>query len=262
MGNKDSKAKKAEAKKPQPSPVAPQAPIQTTASPKAPAPAVSTFKPMKVLIVFANPEPQSFCHAILETTITALKSKGHSVQVSDLYKMKMFNHLDKTDFDELENPDYFKPQAEQVHSNKEHFVTFSAEVRAEHEKVQWCDLIMFIFPMYWWSFPGIMKSWIDRILSMGFAYGMKSGTSLKGRKGMFIYTTGGPKEFHRSIGLEPCVWKMIAQGVFKFCEVTPLEPYVAYQVAWIDDNSRKAYLKDIKDIMENIDKRAEFNIPA
>lgn len=37
-----------------------------------------------------------------------------------------------------------------------------------------------------------MKNWIDIVLSFGFAYGQ--GTSLKGKKAMIAYTTGGPKE--------------------------------------------------------------------
>jgi len=248
MGAKESKPKKTEAKKEQ----------------KKGTPIVEVPTPgkLKVLIVFANPEPKSFCGAIKDTAVNTLQKQGHQVKVSDLYQMKMFLPLDTTDFTRVEDGVYFKPQVEQASANNARFTTFTAEVREEHEKVQWCDIIIFIFPLYWWSFPGILKNWVDRIFSMGFAYGQKGNVTLKGRKGMMIYTTGGPKEFHKSIGMEDASWKMMNHGIFAFCGITPLEPFVAYQVAWIDDEARKAYLAQIAQAMEGLEKRPEFQITA
>ncbi len=47
---------------------------------------------MKHLIIYSHPNPQSFCHAILETAVGALKAKGHEVVVRDLYAMN-FNPI-------------------------------------------------------------------------------------------------------------------------------------------------------------------------
>ena len=42
---------------------------------------------MKVLIVHAHPEPQSFTAALRDQAVATLEAQGHEVQVSDLYKM-------------------------------------------------------------------------------------------------------------------------------------------------------------------------------
>src|SRR3990172_2875675 len=43
---------------------------------------------MKVLTVYANPNPRSFCHAILEQFSQGLENAGHTNEVVDLYAMK------------------------------------------------------------------------------------------------------------------------------------------------------------------------------
>ena len=212
----------------------------------------------KILVIFAHPEPKSFCAAIKDTAVETLIKEGHEVKVTDLYKMKMILPLDKTDFTTITSPDHFKPQAEQGSCNAKNFEGYAPELKEEHEKIKWCDVMLFVFPLYWWSVPGIMKNWIDRTLSMGFAYGAKGAASLKPRKGMILYTTGGPKAFHQSIGMESVAWKLMNHGVFIFCGMTPLEPYVAYQAAWVGDAQRKTYLEEVKTAMLNIDARAEY----
>ena len=43
---------------------------------------------MKVLTVYAHPDPKSFCHAVLEQFTAGLQEAGHGVQVVDLYAIK------------------------------------------------------------------------------------------------------------------------------------------------------------------------------
>jgi NAD(P)H dehydrogenase (quinone) len=43
---------------------------------------------MKVLTVYANPNPKSFCHAILEQFDRGLRDAGHKNEIVDLYAIK------------------------------------------------------------------------------------------------------------------------------------------------------------------------------
>ena len=208
----------------------------------------------KVLIVFAHAESKSFCAAIKDMCVETLKAKGHEVKVSDLYAMKMYLPLGKDDFTEIGDPSYFKPQTEQKVSNEKALASFSPEVKAEHEKVAWCDIMLFVYPLYWFHLPGILKNWVDRIFSFGFAYG--GGKSLVGKKGMLLYTTGGPKDFLKTS--EEMGWKLINNMIFGFCKITALEPYVAYGAAHVDKSARVKYLEEVKKIMEGIDTRADY----
>jgi putative NADPH-quinone reductase len=38
-------------------------------------------------------------------------------------------------------------------------------------QLQWCDLLLFVFPIYWFSLPAILKGWVDRVLVAGEVYG-------------------------------------------------------------------------------------------
>ncbi|WP_194816765.1 NAD(P)H-dependent oxidoreductase [Nocardia sp. XZ_19_385] len=45
-----------------------------------------------------------------------------------------------------------------------------ADVAAEHRLVESADVVVVLFPVYWWSLPALAKGWIDRVFSRGWAY--------------------------------------------------------------------------------------------
>jgi len=67
------------------------------------------------------------------------------------------------------------------------------DVLAEQEALLWAETIVLQFPFYWYSVPGILKTWIDEVLQYGFAYG-RTGDKLKGKKLLLSFSTGGPQE--------------------------------------------------------------------
>lgn len=210
-------------------------------------------KAAKVLIVYAHPEPKSFCGAIKDTCVSSLRAQGREVKVSDLYAMKFFGALDKTDFTELSGAPIFNPENE--HKIALERSTFVPEIVKEHEKTKWADLILFVYPLYWMQFPGVLKNWVDRVFTYGFAHGPNG--QLAGKKGMMIYTTGAPREHLKS--REPCSWRLF-NDVFEFCGMKPLEPYVGYAVSSVDAGTRSKYLADVRKIMDEIDTRKELNV--
>ena len=147
---------------------------------------------MKTLIVLAHPEPRSFNAALKDVAVETLRELGHQVQVSDLYAMSWKAELGIGDFPEdRADPDYLDLSREQEHAfaNGSH----TDDVKAEQSKVMWADLVIFQFPVWWFSMPAILKGWVDRVFSRGFAYssGHKYGSGLlKGKKAMLCLTTG------------------------------------------------------------------------
>ena len=45
------------------------------------------------------------------------------------------------------------------------------DVTDEHEKLMWCDILCIQTPVYWFGIPGLFKSYIDRVLMVGYANG-------------------------------------------------------------------------------------------
>ena len=53
--------------------------------------------------------------------------------------------------------------------------TIAQDIAREQEKVRAADLVIFQFPMAWFSYPAILKGWLDRVLCSGFAFASEKG---------------------------------------------------------------------------------------
>lgn len=62
------------------------------------------------------------------------------------------------------------------------------------------DIIVFQFPLYWYSTPAILKEWQDLVLEYGFAYG-KAGTALTGKLFASVISAGGSRAAYQTDGM-------------------------------------------------------------
>lgn len=201
-----------------------------------------------VLIVFANPEPKSFTYAMVDTCVKTLEKEGHKVKTSDLYKLKMFNRIDKTDFTQLYDPSYFRPQKEQEVANQKNGTTFVEEIRRERDLHIWANIIIFLYPVYLGYMPGILQSYVERVQSYGFAHGPHN---FEGKKAMTIYSTASPKEY--AVKVEETMEKMRA-ACSANRKMKTIPKYAAYAVTNVDEPTRKKYLEELAQRMVDIDK--------
>ncbi len=207
---------------------------------------------MKVLIVYAHPEPKSFNGAMKDLAATVLTEQGHEVKVSDLYAMKFKAIADKDDFLEFSNPDLLKYQIEQTIAYEKNY--FSHDIQAEQEKLLWSDFVIFQFPLWWFSFPAIMKGWVDRVFATGFAYGGGGGRfydrgGLRGRKAMLALTIGGSPTMYSSTGIHGDIDQIllpINHGILQFVGMDVVPPFIVWSPARIGEEKRKQYLEEYK----------------
>ncbi|MDB4292756.1 NAD(P)H-dependent oxidoreductase [Maribacter sp.] len=206
---------------------------------------------MKVLLIHAHENPDSFCAALAKTAIEVLTAQGHEVVTSDLYAMNFNPIAGKHDFKVLSDADYYKYAMEQLHNSKTN--NFADDVRSEIAKLNAIDLLLFNFPMWWWSMPAILKGWVDRVLAYGVAYGgdhkMGSEGRFKGSKAMCVITTGSPASTLPPI--EPLL-KNIHDGIFGLIGFESLEPFLAFSVSRIGQDERAAILKSFKSRLREI----------
>ena len=64
---------------------------------------------MKVLLVFAHPEPRSLNGALRDVALRELEAQGHEVRVSDLYADGWKSEVDRADFPQLTSGDRLRP---------------------------------------------------------------------------------------------------------------------------------------------------------
>ncbi|GFP74298.1 NAD(P)H-dependent oxidoreductase [Clostridium fungisolvens] len=189
---------------------------------------------MNNLVVFAHPNQQSFCKGIVDTVVKASKEAGANVKVRDLYQMQ---------FCPLLKPD--------------DFVAFQsggtpADIKEEQDQIKWADVITFVFPVWWASMPAILKGYIDRVFSYGFAYEYVDGAPnglLKGKKVVIFSTTGTPNEMYAASGMHKSMEQTIGQGIFNFSGIKEVDQTFFGAVPYVTDEIRKDYLGDVSRII-------------
>ncbi len=207
---------------------------------------------MNVLIIFAHPEPRSFNGALKDVAVETLSKVGHDVVVSDLYGMGFYPATGVGDFaGRRVDPGVLSIAAEQTQAVENG--TLSPGIAEEQKKILAADLVVFQFPMWWFSMPSILKGWVDRVFARGFAYlpGRKYDAGmLAGRRAMLSVTTGTSRDTYRADGIDgdinDILWP-IHNGILRYTGFDVLPPFVAYMPGRISAEERKAQLDAYRD---------------
>lgn len=205
---------------------------------------------MNILIVHAHPEPRSFNGALTDTARHTLAEAGHAVVVSDLYALGWNPRSDRGNFTGTLDPEVFKQQLEEAHASETG--GFAADVQAELDKLLGCDVLIFQFPLWWFSLPAMLKGWVDRVFAMGAVYGgglWYDRGRFAGRRAMLSLTAGGPATMYGPDGLNGDIDLLlypIQHGMLRFTGFDVLPPFIAWQPARIGDDARRAYLEQYR----------------
>lgn len=121
---------------------------------------------MKVLIVYAHPEPSPFCAALKCAAVEAIREGGRDAIVSDLYAEGFNPVAGRHDFLDAADTERFHCQSEQSHAARTSGI--ADEIAREQARAATADAIVFLFPLWWGGPPAILKGWIDRVLALWF----------------------------------------------------------------------------------------------
>jgi NAD(P)H dehydrogenase (quinone) len=201
---------------------------------------------MNALIVYAHPEPSSFTGAMMRRAVAALRESGHAVEVSDLHAMAFDAVSDRRNFRSVGNAGRYDQQAEELHAGRHG--GFAPELRAEMDKLQRCDLLIFAFPLWWLGLPALLKGWVDRVLACGEFYGggrhFGRGV-MRGRRALCIVSVGGSARDYSVDGhyapIEQVLYP-VQRGIFEFLGFEALPPFVAYGPGRAGTDQRQAWL--------------------
>jgi NAD(P)H dehydrogenase (quinone) len=220
---------------------------------------------MNVLIVFAHPEHQSFTGTMLQEAVETLEEVGHSVQVSDLYR-KGFNPVPgRHDFLTAHSDSLFNYANEQSHAHQNQ--SFAKDLRMEQDKLNWADLVIFQFPLWWFGLPAILKGWVDRVFANGYAYGggrWFGNGAFTGKKGMLVITAGGPETAYQSDGIQGPIQDILApleRGIFLSVGISVLPAFVAYGASYSSDSQKELVLDRLRDHLQTLESKPTIAPP-
>ncbi len=157
---------------------------------------------MKHLIIYAHPNETSLNHYIKTKVEQLLKDNKHEVRTRDLYELQLQPVLTLDDM------------------GGQRKGLIAADVKLEQDHISWADSITFIYPIWWTGMPAIMKGYIDRVFSYGFAYRYDQGIQkglLKGKSAFIINTHGKSEEEYKQIGMDKALSLTSDKGVYTYC---------------------------------------------
>ncbi|HAS45228.1 MAG TPA: NAD(P)H dehydrogenase [Microscillaceae bacterium] len=157
---------------------------------------------MKHLIIYAHPNPQSLNGQLKQALEQHLFDTGHEVVVRDLYQLGFDPVLSLSDVQ-----GQLKGQV-------------ADEVKQEQEYITWADCLVFIHPIWWTGLPAILKGYIERVFSYGFAYrydqGLQQGL-LVGKQAVIFNTQGKSQAEYEAMGMDKALLLTSDWGIYKYC---------------------------------------------
>ena len=191
---------------------------------------------MKAVVIYAHPNPMSFNSAIAEVVREELEKNGAQVKFKDLYAMNWNPVLSAKDFEGY------------------HKGNLSEDIKTEQADISGADVLIMVSPVWWYSIPAILKGYIDRVLSIGFAYeytptgprGM-----LTGKKALLITTCGADERTAQQGGLVDEITKSVVNSVFGFSGFAEYKYKNFFAVPTVSDKERKEMLAELRQLIQN-----------
>jgi len=107
---------------------------------------------------------------------------------------------------------------------------FDIDVDIEQARLLDHDVILFQFPLFWYSTPSLIKEWQDLVLEHGFAYGA-GGDKLSGKRMMIALTAAGPWDAYTEQGYQQYELRTFLRPLEQTANLCHMEfatPYVLY----------------------------------
>jgi len=237
---------------------------------------------MNVLTVFAHPGRGSFCHAVLERFDAGLREAGHSNEVVDLYAIGFDPVLRERD-----NPNWMDAEAPDEILERMHLRERMLEgargplsrfavkrlirgrdtrgiirvlqerfrpkdVAVQQAKVARAQALAFVAPVWFVGFPAILKGWIERVFTLGFAFKITPAAwegdiggrvpLLRHEKALILQTTLFDERAYQA-GLADAMKVLVDDFGFRYPGIQKVERVYFHAVHGVDDATRRGYLE-------------------
>jgi NAD(P)H dehydrogenase (quinone) len=191
---------------------------------------------LKILVILAHPNKQSYNHAIAFSAVKQLQENGHNVIFHDLYTEK---------FDPLLPSQEFPSE-----------VTLPSNIRQHCDELRLADGIIIVHPNWWGQPPAILKGWVDRVMRPGVAYKFLEGDKgegiplglLKAKAAIVFNTANTPSKREQMVFGDPLqlLWK---NCIFDLCGVRKFYREMFTVVVTSTPDQRQEWLRKVHEVV-------------
>lgn len=179
---------------------------------------------MNVLVVVSHSRKDSLTFQVTDRFVQGLAEAGHDFEILDLHGIG-FNPV----LQGIDEPDF----------TKEHQI-FSSEIEAEIERLKKHDAVAFVFPLWWWHLPAMLKGYVDRVMNNGFAYG---SNKLHHQQMLWIALAGVTEEQMQKRNYDESITNLLNVGIANYCGVPQSSVEFLYETLDAQPEHYEALLK-------------------
>lgn len=159
-----------------------------------------------VLIINGHPDSKSFNFALAEAYRKGALTRTEQIEQLNLAELN------------------FDPNLQFGYRKR---TELEQDLVAAIEKIKKADHLVWVFPMWWYGMPSILKGFIDRTFLPGITFEYQKGKAfpkqlLKGKTGRIIITSDTPRWYDFLFMRSPAV-NQLKKGVLEFCGVSPVK---------------------------------------
>jgi NAD(P)H dehydrogenase (quinone) len=155
-----------------------------------------------ILVVLGHPANTSYCAALADAYVQAAQAAGHTVRMLRLADLR---------FDAI------------LHGSNPHHQDLEPDLRAAQQSILWAHHIAWVFPVWWGGVPALLKGFLDRAFSSGYAFKFERGSPyplplLKGRSADLLVVMDTPPWYYRWVYRMPAI-HMMKKTTLEFCGI-------------------------------------------
>lgn len=99
------------------------------------------------------------------------------------------------------------------------------DVHREQQRLDAVSDLVLVFPVYWWSLPAMLKGWIDRVFSNGWAFDYAADTGVIRKLGRLrvhlVVLAGSDAALYDRHGYEAAIRTQVRHGILEYCGTRP-----------------------------------------
>lgn len=183
----------------------------------------------KILIINGHPDQMSYSAALVDAYRKGALASGAEVQEIAVSGLS------------------FDPNLQYGYRQR---IELEPDLLEAREKIIWAQHIVWVYPIWWGGWPGLLKGFIDRVFLPGFAFQRRENSVwwdklLGGRSAHVINTLDQPAWYYWLINGRPGYHAM-KKMVLEFSGIKPVRTTVLGPVRNSSDATRMKWLKNIE----------------
>ncbi|MFA5251533.1 MAG: NAD(P)H-dependent oxidoreductase [Phycisphaerae bacterium] len=192
---------------------------------------------MKISVILAHPNKESFNHAIAAAAVETLNENGHCIYFHDLYRENFDSVLP---FEEFPKDAPLPP-----------------DIEKHCKEISQANGIIIIHPNWWGQPPAVLKGWVDRVIRPGVAYEFREGDKgegvpvglLKAKSAIVFNTSNTESEREKKVFGDPLetLWK---NCIFNLCGIPDFYRITFSVIVTSSAQQRKNWLNEVRQTVD------------